>query len=286
MGRAAALLILCSAAASAQLSSSISLNNGVQLQVAADLGNPTGQQQLTVEMARASGNSFYRIFRDQNGLAVFAYELAVDLTPNGDALRATAKPAELAFAARYPDADAGKPVPTLSQDRALGPLASGQSARLDLFEIPGMGVKVGETIRVQFSGEAEGGDLRFSGLRVSLDGREISGPPPPGAVSGRYVMFYLPGRGGYFFSTAPVAERAFAKSGSVEGARMRFTVENITFECVASAPILTRGGNGEVWVFHDPSYRPDGNWTKPLDSASRQEQFFMAASDSLNWWLR
>src|SRR5262249_35335496 len=98
-------------------------------------------------MARASGNSFYRIIRDQNQLAVYAYELMVDLTADGSALRAVAKPAMTEFASRYPDANGGKPVPSLSADQVLGPLASGQSAELPLFDIPGMGLKVTETIR-------------------------------------------------------------------------------------------------------------------------------------------
>src|ERR1700733_1690311 len=103
-----------------QISSLISGSNGVQIEITADLGKPTGQEQLTVEMARASGNSFYRIFRDQNKLAVFAYELTVDLASGGNALVATAKPVENEFAARYPNADAGKPVPSLSADHPLG----------------------------------------------------------------------------------------------------------------------------------------------------------------------
>ena len=266
----------------AQISSTVSLNNGVRLQVSADLGHPTGQEQITVEMSRASGNSFYRIFWDQNHLAVYAYELAVDLTPDGKALRVSAKMATDEFARRYPNADAGKPVPTLTEDRELGTLASGQSANLGLFEIPGMGLAVSETIHVIIGGEAGGGALRLSGLRVATDDKLIAGPAG-GAVAGRYAMFYIPGRGGFFFSTEPVPGRAFVKAGIYDGTRMSFTVDNIDYECLADRPI--RNGGGELWVLHDASYQPAGTWTLDLQRPGR-EQFFVAASDSLGWWLQ
>jgi hypothetical protein len=42
---------------------------------------------------------------------------------------------------------------------------------------------------------------------------------------------------------------------------------------------------GVTWIYHDPDFRPVGNWTQSdLRNASR-DQFFTAASDSLNWWL-
>src|SRR5215472_8783867 len=78
----------------AQSSSTITLSNGVQLTVEASFGQPTGQQSLKVGMTRASGDSFYRIFRDQNDLAVFAYELGVSLSDSGAEVEFTAKPVE------------------------------------------------------------------------------------------------------------------------------------------------------------------------------------------------
>src|SRR6266436_417382 len=76
IARAAAILLLAGRCFP-QASSTISLSNGLELRIAANLGQPTGEETLHIEMHRASGDSFYRIFRDQNNLAVFAYELAV-----------------------------------------------------------------------------------------------------------------------------------------------------------------------------------------------------------------
>jgi hypothetical protein len=271
-----------------QISSLITVSNGVQIEITADLGKPTGQEQLTVEMARASGNSFYRIFRDQNKLAVFAYELKVDLAAGGEALTAVAQPVETEFAARYPNADAGKPVPTLSADHPLGSLSSGASASLGLFEIPGMGIQLTDTMRVKLNQRGGGaGALRLAGLRVTLNRQPISGPAPSSSVAGTFVMFYLPGRGGFFFSAEQPVGRPFENIGTIEGARLRFTVNNDNYECIASQPILPQGENGQVWVYNDPSYVPESNWTQdPHSATAGGEQFFTAASDSLGWWLK
>ncbi len=273
--------LLLALGAHAQLSSTVSLNNGVRLEVSTDLGHPTGEEKITVEMVRASGDSFYRILRDQNHLAVFAYELEVTLLPDGSALRATAKPAMQEFAARFPDADAGKPVPSLSSTQEIGPLASGQSASVPLFEIPGMGLNVVEHVRVRFGASEGSGALRLAGVRVFANGTPIAGPAP-GSVAGRYAAMYIPGRGGFFFSTEPVPGRAFVKAGTSEGTRMRFTVDNVEYEVRASVAI--QGVGGEVWVLHDAGYKPAGNWTTDPQRAER-DQFFVAASDSLGWWL-
>jgi hypothetical protein len=286
--KSAGVLIAASCMAFGQISSLITISNGVQIEIKSDLGTPTGQELLTVEMARASGNSFYRIFHDQNKLAVFAYELKVDLASGGNALTATASPVEDEFAARYPNADAGKPVPTLSADHPLGSLSSGESAFLGLFEIPGMGIKLTDTLRVKLNQTAGGaGSLRLAGVRVTLNGQAISGPRLVSSVTGKFAMFYVPDRGGFFFSLEPVEGRPFQNAGIIEGRRMRFTLNNENYECNASQPILPQAENGQVWVYNDPSYVPESNWTQdPHSSAPGTEQFFMAASDSLGWWLK
>jgi hypothetical protein len=273
----------------AQLSSTVSLSNGVEIEVATSLGQPTGEEVLSVEMTRATGDSFYRILKDQNNLAVFAYELVVSRSSDGNEMYFVAKPAEDDFAARFPYSDAGKPVPSLSSEHKFDPLRSGERGQIGLFEIPGMGLTVADSIHVVISQEDaanSSGPLRFTSLKVSVNG----GPAvqTAGSVSGRYAMFYIPDQGGYFFSTGPPNRGAFAKVGSIEGTRMRFTIDNTSFECTAAKPILAQAESSDVWVYHDASYVPAGNWTQPLGTAAEPDkvQFFTAASDTLSWWLQ
>lgn len=285
----AVLALLAGSMCLAQDTASISLSNGVRLKIESDLGPSSGQQTLHSVLATASGNSFYRVFRDQNGLVVYCYELAVDRPSGGDEFRLTTKPAGAGFAAKYPNADGGKPVPTMPAARELPPMHSGDRLPIEVFEMPG-GSKVVDTVELRIEpiaapASASAG-LRFAGLKVYISGNLVPGPPG-GAVSGRFAMFYVPGRGGYFFSSDMPAGRTFLQAGSIDRTRMQFTIENETFNCVTDAPILGKADRGEIWVYHDPGYKPGSNWTQPLNApaSSSRDEFFAATANTLNWWL-
>ncbi len=278
MHRVFALALGFAGMALGQTSSSISLSNGATLRILSTFDKP--------EMAPASGNSFYRLFRDQTGLVIYAYELAVDRPGQGREFRLTAKPAGDAFAVRFPNADGGKPSPTLSEPRELPPLTPGKSVSIAVFELPGSGPSAVDTVELQMDSESKG-TLRFDGLKVSINQKPVS-ISDAHAVSGRYVMFYVPGRGGYFFTTEPQPGYAFVQAGSVDRAHLQFTLDNESFDCIAGAPILSGSDRGEVWAYHDPGYAPSGNWTEPFDeraSPRREPQFFTAGSNTLAWWL-
>src|SRR5579872_3083659 len=109
-------LWICSATAClAQVT--VSLSNGVSLRIETSFGHPTGEETIAAEMKPSSGNSFYRIFRDQNGLAVFAYKLVID-RPGEDEYRLILQPAGSGLG----NLDNGKPTPTFPTDRVLEPL--------------------------------------------------------------------------------------------------------------------------------------------------------------------
>jgi len=292
MSRLFALLLAGGGAIFAQPSSTITLSNGLQLRIEAQFGQPTGQQTLRIEMARASGDSFYRIFRDQNGLAVFAYELGIGLSNSGDAVELTAKPTLTDFAARFPNADGGKPVPTLSDTRSLPPLDSGGQTEIGLFELEGVGLRVVDTVSVELGANAAGGAasldrMRLAGLKLRINGNSLATIGPGGPVAGKYAMFYIPGRGAYIMTAQPVEAPGFIKAGSIDGAKLKFTWNNETIEADAASSILGGAGTGELWVKLDPAFRPLGNWTKArsADGPPKTDEFFAAASDSLSWWL-
>ena len=218
----------------------VTLNNGVQISIHTSLGKPTGTTSVSVEMLRAAGDSFYRIFRDQNRLAVFAYELQVARSGTAG-FRLTTKPVEDEFARRFPDADGGKPVPTFSAEKDYT-LNNGEPAAIAVYELEGQGLTVVDTVQMGLrpdSSDSVGG-LRFSGLSLTVNGVPVK-TVPGSTVSGRYVMFYVPERGGYFFSSDSVPGRQFMKAGYIEGNKMQFTVDNVSYECQAQLPIAATG---------------------------------------------
>ena len=71
----------------------------------------------------------------------------------------------------------------------------------------------------------------------------------------------------------------------VDGKHLKFTVDNDTYDCVSAAPILLHSERGQLWMYHDANYKPAGNWTKS-DPTSLHDEFYTAAADSVQWWLR
>jgi hypothetical protein len=285
------LVLAAATSCYSQVSSRVSLSNGVQLAITTSSDNGTPVT-LQTSLEPASGDSFYRIFRDENNLAVFAYELEVARTADGQNFRVTAKPATEAFAARFPDADGAKPTPTLSSPLESPLLSSVGRFTIPIPTNPGLGQNLTDTVLILLSqrgslndGATGSAQIRFAGLKVSVNGQPAS-PSGVGAdVAGRYAMFYIPRRGGYFFSSEPVDQRPFVQIGVVDGKHLQFTIENETYDSTASAPILVHSDRGQLWVYHDPNYKPAGNWTKS-DPASTRDEFFTAASDSMQWWLQ
>jgi len=262
----------------------ITLSNGVQVTISTSLGNPTGTTTITPSMVRASGDSFYRIFRDQNQLAVFAYELSFDRSGTGKFVVGTRR-AMAEFASRFPNANGGKPVPSFSSDQNFT-IDSGQSATIPVFSLEGQGLDVIDTVQFDFDTSRQGSSsateaIQFSNLRVSVDG--ASKTPPNRTVAGRFAMFYIPQKGAFFFSTGPAP--GFVKSGSIQGSKMQFTVDNQLYECTSALPISQ---SPELWVLHNASYSPAGDWTRedPAQRGNAANEFFTAASDSLDWWLQ
>jgi hypothetical protein len=274
----------------AQDSSVISLSNGIRFRITQHREGSTPDQ-LKVEMKPASGNSFYRIFQDQTGLAVYAYEIAINRLPDGSHFQIVAKPAGNEFAAKFPNADGGKPTPTLAMPMESPPLGEGGQFTVEIPTNPGFFEHRSDVIQVQ--PDLRGGAdhtgvpppplLRFAALRVFVNGKQVPSNDPGRTVVGQFAMFYIPHRGGFFFSTQPGTSRPFAQIGTVDRLELKFSVDNEDYQCLATSNILTQSERGQIWVFHDPNYKPEGSWTKS-DPKSRDE-FFTAASDSLGWWL-
>jgi hypothetical protein len=286
-----ALLFLPLTLCLAQSSSTISLSNGIRLKVTANTGSNTPDT-LQVEMKPATGNSIYRIVHDQTGLAVWAYELVVDRLPDGDHFQIVAKPAGEEFAAKFPNADGGKPTPTFPIPIESPPLGAGGRFTIDIPTNPGLFEHRTDTVQVQPDPRGDAGGqagaqaaplIRFSTLKVFIGGQAVPVNGPGVMVYGPYAMFYIPKRGGYFFSTQPVTSRPFVQVGDVDRNKLKFTVDNEDFECISSVPILTQSDRGQIWVYHDRRYKPEGNWTK--SNSKSADEFFTAASDTLNWWL-
>ena len=276
----------------AQAPATATLGNGLRLRFVTDSGNGTPGP-LKTELRLASYNSVYRIFRDDTGLAVYAYELRVELTPDGDHFRLSAEPAGTEFAAKVPYADGGKPTPTLPRPIVSTPLDPGGKFTVDIPTNPGLWEHRTDTVEIQPGAsviprtdrKAPPAKLRFTGLQVFINGKLVSPAGPGTMVAGKYTMFYLPRYGGYFFSTEPVITNLLMRPATVDRTQLRFTIDDQTYLLNSEAPILLASEGGPVWVYYDRNYRPARRRPSENPNGRVSDQFFTAASESLNNWV-
>jgi hypothetical protein len=173
-------------------------------------------------------------------------DLQVERNSDDDHFRITAKPVGHDFAARFPNADGGKPTPTLPEPQQSPLLASGDQFNIDLVSIPGVAQSLSDTAQVRLnargtpSTEASraAAPLGFVGLKVQINGQVVSTNGPGATVAGRFIMFNISGHGGYFLSNEPVETPGFGKVGVVDRTHLRFTVDNETYDCDSQSAIL------------------------------------------------
>jgi hypothetical protein len=100
-------------------------------------------------------------------------------------------------------------------------------------------------------------ELRLQGPRVTVNGAlDESSRRNQADVSGAVVWVYIPGRGRYLLSLTPHPEMGFRKAGEVRGSSLRFVMGADTIALSAGARIAPGEAPFNVYVLHDPSWRP------------------------------
>jgi hypothetical protein len=108
--------------------------------------------------------------------------------------------------------------------------------------------------------------------RLSVNGRALEAEILEGGVSGSAVWFYLPDHHGrYILSLAPHSHLGFQMAGEVHGPSLTFTLGGETFTLQCSARIAPADASYNLYVFHDPSWRPKNPTSFLLGSADKAE---------------
>jgi hypothetical protein len=145
----------------------------------------------------------------------------------------------------------------------------GDTIALDLFTNPATGQKIVDYIRIEARSSRvpavsapardfsiEDAELRFMEPRLSVNGKP-SKSIFDGGIAGPAVWFYLPDHHGrYILSLAPHPHLGFQKAGEVRGASLTLTLGGETFILQCSARIAPADAPYNLYVFHDPSWRP------------------------------
>jgi hypothetical protein len=75
-------------------------------------------------------------------------------------------------------------------------------------------------------------------------------------VAGNINWIYIEGKGRFIFSFKPQPRYDFQQIGVIRGEKISFEHGVDKYEIVSKSPVLGSGGNWNLWVMHDPSYRP------------------------------
>ena len=123
-------------------------------------------------------------------------------------------------------------------------------------------------------------EIRLQAPRLSINGNfDQSTGALNSEVSGRIVWFYAANRGRFLLSLAPQPESGFRKAGEIRGTTLSFTIGKDAFNLVTGASIAPGDGAFNLYVLHDPAWRP----SYPFADTSK---FVTGAADSGDLLIR
>ena len=94
-----------------------------------------------------------------------------------------------------------------------------------------------------------------------------------GTCGGTVVWFYLRDKGQFVFSSNPHDGFDFQNVGAVKGNLISFWYKDDLYEVTSTSQIIKDGGESDLWLLHDSSYRPKGCDNVCFGSASPFEYF-------------
>jgi hypothetical protein len=100
-------------------------------------------------------------------------------------------------------------------------------------------------------------ELRIRAPRLSINGK--LDPTTTGTnfeISGPVVWIYVPNRGRFVLSLMPHPDLGFRKAGEVRGSSLTIRDGPDTLSLVAGAPITSTQAAFNLYVFHDPAWKP------------------------------
>jgi hypothetical protein len=146
---------------------------------------------------------------------------------------------------------------------------AGDTVAIDLLENPSTGQKVVDYLVFKRSSPANADvgsledlslaavELQLENCRISLNGTILDASTRlGGSISGAALWFYLPERGRFVMSLLPNSQLGFRWAGEVSNRSITFTDGNERYEIQSTSRIVPAGGRVNLYVLHDPDWRP------------------------------
>jgi hypothetical protein len=166
-------------------------------------------------------------------------------------------------------------------------LADGDTVRLDILENPQTSTKITDVIRI--TSKSEGFTMitsddkpikdfsiddvifRLERPRIYINEKEYK---TNATIAGNVSWIYIRGKGRFIFSIKPITGYDFQKIGAVKNNQVTFEHNGESYKFICKSPVVGHGGNWNLWVMHDPSYRPNYD-------VSEEDPFTFGAAGSI-----
>jgi hypothetical protein len=161
----------------------------------------------------------------------------------------------------------GAHLPTVAGVREFPAVKIGEAVTLDILYNPSTGEKIFDVLR-PITTPPSGMSVTVAPARETISLKEIAMrvngramPAPALFVMGSAVRIDIPRHGTYVVAAYDPREvspdHGFAAIARADGKVLSWTLGRDRVEITSSTNVLTRSGNGVLWVCHDPHYQPD-----------------------------
>jgi hypothetical protein len=169
---------------------------------------------------------------------------------------------------------AGAHLPTVSGVREFPSVKMGELVTLDVLYNPTTGEKIYDVLR-PITGSSSvmsvttvpvPQEISLKQIALRVNGRMVAAPAA--WMIGAAVRIDIPGRGTYVVAANDPREAfpQFAAAARADGKTLSWSIDGATVEITSATNVLTRGGKGSLWVYHDPHYQPDVVGLQSADS--------------------
>ena len=216
-----------------------------------------------------------RYLVDRAAGTYFGYDVEADRLPDG-AYRVyirplTARPQDVSRSHSGAPVLKLAPIPSYPEPQIV---RNGEVILLPVMESPRTGHRLIDRIAITttsssgpaFPPDKEPRDLTLFDIALTLDdpvlfrnGTPVDGARSKGVIGGPIVWLHIPDRGRFLLSVLPHTSWGFTRAGVIQDNRMTFTAGGDSYVCRSKRSILGSDTAWNLYVLHEPGYRPAKN---------------------------
>lgn len=115
--------------------------------------------------------------------------------------------------------------------------------------------------------------LTLENYSLFVDGAPVA--ENVGSCGGRILWFSLPHQGQFILSSKSHEGHGFERMAELRSNTISFSLQNKSYQSISTAPILSDGGEMELWVLHDAEFQPEGCGESMCAGSASSFEYFL-----------